>query len=196
MWPNCTYSCWVLPKWYLIMIKSAFVCMCSSPHHTCFLSTSCFSFYMCISPSPFWAGLNTMTCLQFSLKLQPDNVSKFGSPLQLPRWCMLLDNGSTGYNSGGSSCSTLLGSDFYIFVVLAGMWQCVMSWILLTLFQEHQHQWPTLFKLAMDLLPAQATSVPREHVFSASKETNHSQEEPPQTKNHEGNTNTQVPCKK
>jgi hypothetical protein len=37
--------------------------------------------------------------------------------------------------------------------------------------QEHQDQWPTLFKLAMDLMPAQATSVPCEHVFSASKET-------------------------
>ena len=41
----------------------------------------------------------------------------------------------------------------------------------MTLYQEHQHQWPTLFKLAMDLLPAQATSVPYECVFSASKET-------------------------
>ena len=41
----------------------------------------------------------------------------------------------------------------------------------MTLYQEHQHQWPTLFKLAMDLLPAQATSVPCERVFSAIKET-------------------------
>ena len=35
----------------------------------------------------------------------------------------------------------------------------------------HQHQWPTLYKLAMDLMPAQATSVPSERVFSASKQT-------------------------
>jgi hypothetical protein len=40
-----------------------------------------------------------------------------------------------------------------------------------TQWQEHQHQWPTLFKLAMDLMPVQATSVPCERVFSASKET-------------------------
>ncbi len=38
-------------------------------------------------------------------------------------------------------------------------------------WQEHQIKWPTLFKLAMDLIPIQATSVPCEHVFSASKET-------------------------
>ena len=46
-----------------------------------------------------------------------------------------------------------------------------MHLVLLTLYWEHQHQWPTLFKLTMDLLPTQATSVPCEHVFSASKET-------------------------
>lgn len=38
-------------------------------------------------------------------------------------------------------------------------------------WQEHQIKWPTLFKLAMDLIPIQATSVPCERVFSASKET-------------------------
>lgn len=38
-------------------------------------------------------------------------------------------------------------------------------------WQEHQRQWPTLFKLAMDLIPIQATSVPCERIFSASKET-------------------------
>ena len=38
-------------------------------------------------------------------------------------------------------------------------------------WQEHQKKWPTLFKLATDLLPIQATSVPCERVFSASKET-------------------------
>jgi hAT family C-terminal dimerisation region len=37
--------------------------------------------------------------------------------------------------------------------------------------QENQGKWPTLFKLAMDLLAIQGTSVPCEHVFSASKET-------------------------
>ncbi len=38
-------------------------------------------------------------------------------------------------------------------------------------WQEHQSKWPTLFKLSMDLIPIQATSVPCECVFSASKET-------------------------
>jgi hAT family C-terminal dimerisation region len=38
-------------------------------------------------------------------------------------------------------------------------------------WQKHQTQWPTLFKLAMDLIPIQATSVPCERVFSSSKET-------------------------
>jgi hypothetical protein len=37
--------------------------------------------------------------------------------------------------------------------------------------QENQGKWPTLFKLAMDLLAIQGTSVPCERVFSASKET-------------------------
>ena len=32
-------------------------------------------------------------------------------------------------------------------------------------------RWPTLFKLAMDLIPIHATSVPCECVFSSSKET-------------------------
>jgi hypothetical protein len=38
-------------------------------------------------------------------------------------------------------------------------------------FQGNQHNFPTLFKLAMDLLPVQASSVPCERVFSSSKET-------------------------
>ena len=39
------------------------------------------------------------------------------------------------------------------------------------MYQEHQKKWPTLFKLALDLIPIQATSVPCERVFSSSKET-------------------------
>jgi hypothetical protein len=38
-------------------------------------------------------------------------------------------------------------------------------------WQKNQEEWPTLFKLAMDLIPIQATSVPCERVFSSSKET-------------------------
>jgi hypothetical protein len=37
--------------------------------------------------------------------------------------------------------------------------------------QDHKDQFPTLFKLAMDILPIQASSVPCERVFSSSKET-------------------------
>ena len=39
------------------------------------------------------------------------------------------------------------------------------------MYKEHAQRWPNLYKLAMDLLPIQATSVPCERVFSASKET-------------------------
>jgi hypothetical protein len=37
--------------------------------------------------------------------------------------------------------------------------------------QKHEHVYPLLFHLAIDVLPAQATSVPCERVFSSSKET-------------------------
>jgi len=40
-----------------------------------------------------------------------------------------------------------------------------------TLSQKREHIYPTLFHLAMDVLPAQATAVPCERVFSSSKET-------------------------
>jgi len=40
-----------------------------------------------------------------------------------------------------------------------------------TLSQKHKHVYPVLFHLAMDILPAQATAVPCERVFSSSKET-------------------------
>ena len=43
-----------------------------------------------------------------------------------------------------------------------------LTWILL---QQHEHVYPTLFRLAIDVLPAQATAVPCERVFSSSKET-------------------------
>ena len=41
----------------------------------------------------------------------------------------------------------------------------------LSLLQKHKHIYPVLFHLAMDVLPAQATTVPCERVFSSSKET-------------------------
>ncbi len=37
--------------------------------------------------------------------------------------------------------------------------------------QEHRTQYPTIYKLAMDVLPIQGTSIPCECVFSSSKET-------------------------
>ena len=39
------------------------------------------------------------------------------------------------------------------------------------LMQEHQHQYPRIFRLAMDIIPIQASSVPCERVFSSGKET-------------------------
>ena len=44
----------------------------------------------------------------------------------------------------------------------------LLTW---TLSQEHKCAYPVLFHLAMDILPAQATVVPCERVFSSSKET-------------------------
>jgi len=40
-----------------------------------------------------------------------------------------------------------------------------------TMLQKHEHIYLILFRLAMDVLPAQATAVPCERVFSSSKET-------------------------
>ena len=37
--------------------------------------------------------------------------------------------------------------------------------------KENQHRYPTMFKMALDYLPIQASSVPCERVFSSSKET-------------------------
>jgi hypothetical protein len=39
------------------------------------------------------------------------------------------------------------------------------------LLQSKKDEFPTLFRLAMDILPIQASSVPCERVFSSSKET-------------------------
>ncbi|KIK77738.1 hypothetical protein PAXRUDRAFT_165858 [Paxillus rubicundulus Ve08.2h10] len=41
----------------------------------------------------------------------------------------------------------------------------------MTSFQLHKHVYPLLFWVAMDVLPAQASSVPCERAFSSSKET-------------------------
>jgi hypothetical protein len=37
--------------------------------------------------------------------------------------------------------------------------------------QEHQNQYPRIFRLAMDIIPIQASSVPCERVFSSGKQT-------------------------
>jgi len=37
--------------------------------------------------------------------------------------------------------------------------------------QEHQHQYPHIFRLVMDIIPIQASSVPCEQVFSSGKQT-------------------------
>lgn len=37
--------------------------------------------------------------------------------------------------------------------------------------QDRERQYPLLFRVAMDILPAQASAVPCEEVFSSSKET-------------------------
>jgi hAT family C-terminal dimerisation region len=42
---------------------------------------------------------------------------------------------------------------------------------LLNYIQEHEHQYPRIFRLAMDIIPIQASSVPCERVFSSGKET-------------------------
>ena len=39
------------------------------------------------------------------------------------------------------------------------------------LSQEHQHRYPRIFHLAMDIIPIQASSVPCERVFSSGKAT-------------------------
>jgi len=43
-----------------------------------------------------------------------------------------------------------------------------LTWILL---QKYERDYPTLLRLAMDVLPAQVTAVPCKRVFSSSKET-------------------------
>jgi len=58
--------------------------------------------------------------------------------------------------------------------ILAGIWfhdftdVCSPLWFY---FKENQLRWPTIFKLAMDILPIQALAVPCERVFSSGKET-------------------------
>jgi hypothetical protein len=42
---------------------------------------------------------------------------------------------------------------------------------LLTLLKENQQRYPTIFALAMDIIPIQASAVPCERVFSSAKET-------------------------
>ena len=44
----------------------------------------------------------------------------------------------------------------------------LLAW---TLLQKYEHVYTVLLHLAMDVLPAQATAVPCERVFSSSKET-------------------------
>ena len=54
-------------------------------------------------------------------------------------------------------------------------WQVSKSIFLLLFFthsfQENQYRYPTIFKLAMDVLAIQGSAVPCEHVFSSGKET-------------------------
>ncbi|KAG5221385.1 HAT family dimerization domain-containing protein [Salix suchowensis] len=40
-----------------------------------------------------------------------------------------------------------------------------------TILEENQLQYPTIFRLAMDIIPIQGSAVPCEHVFSSAKET-------------------------
>jgi hypothetical protein len=46
-----------------------------------------------------------------------------------------------------------------------------LLFVVLTSSQEAEKRFPNLFRLAMDILPAQASSVPCERLFSSGKET-------------------------
>ncbi len=71
--------------------------------------------------------------------------------------------------------------DNYLAVPISVMIDSISFWQVCGIFnlidicspylQENQATFPTLFKLAMDILPIQASSVPCERVFSSSKET-------------------------
>ena len=67
-------------------------------------------------------------------------------------------------------------ADETTYVSLLGWWQvCIILFyfiVIIELFtKENQHHYPTIFKMALDYLPIQASSVPCKRVFSSSKET-------------------------
>jgi hypothetical protein len=54
----------------------------------------------------------------------------------------------------------------FVFILLT-----TFEHIVLKILQQNQNRYPRLFRLAMDILPIQASSVPCEQVFSSGKET-------------------------
>ena len=53
------------------------------------------------------------------------------------------------------------------------MYVVIFPWLIVANYfcQTNQRRFPTIFKMAMDILPIQASSVPCERVFSSAKET-------------------------
>jgi hypothetical protein len=69
-----------------------------------------------------------------------------------------------GALSAGSTFDTLgfWKVSFFFFTIIFNPINC---------WQTHEHTFPTIFRIAMDYLPIQASAVPCERVFSSSAET-------------------------